>query len=361
MNKDIQMLLEVEGYYGDHSRPMAVKIVAARYGITESGVRGMCSRARHSTAGQLALMDYLSKHTAKVSSSQRRVNKVVADGKGTITRHRDKVHDKPGWSVFWGDSHIPRQDMDSFALGYKLIKDLSNVHWITALNDGLDFAKISHWPDRRSIHKRAIDADIGQGLEVHSKHMSMLKWAAPRALPVALVGNHDLRIATFGKDQGLDTWNTASMMEELAGQGVVFPAGMHRENVFAVNKSLVYYHGRFAAANRVGSLVKNYKYIKRELNWRHDFEMVTGHTHSLLSHRHDNAMLYNAGCMCQVQPEYSRWAMDWQRGLVLSRIHQDKNETQLIPFIEHGDMLTARNPFNGKFYEVKLHAFSGIG
>ena len=357
MNNDVKMLIAVAGRLGHLQRSTAVGIIAEERGLTKSGVSGMVTRAAGSVAGKLALMEYRSNNIAKIAPSQQAIDIIVNWSRQALRNS----HNASGYAVFMSDIHFPKQDTTALALLYAILDGLDDrvVYW-SALNDALDFAKLSHWQDRRSLRVQALEEDIATTLEIHDLHLEIMREVCPSAVPVGMVGNHTIRIATANDNNGLGLWNTAQLMKRLYAQGVIMPGALTRENVWQINDSLVWSHGWFAAANRVGNMVKNYKQAKRELASRSDFEFVIGHTHAQMETRSDQARLFNAGHLCQAQPEYSRRLMDWQPGVVISKIGRGKNDTRLIPFQRNARTLSALNPFNGRSYEANINAFSII-
>jgi hypothetical protein len=349
---DIEFMLKVKGELGYMPRVVAVEVIANRYDLTRSGVSGMVSRAEKTLKGQVALMAYLTDTTPTVSPSQSKIDSVIKRGKEAFKFHKSGLGRKH-YAVFLSDLHIPEQHNRALHLAYKIIDDLPNVAYISTLNDGLDFARLSFW-DRRGLKGNALEDDIANSLNIHSAHMAILHSIAPNALFPAVIGNHDLRIAAHGTDAGIGDYNAAGLMERLAGEGVNFNSSIARYNMVTLSEGLVWGHGVYSSINRVSAARKNYAYYKRVADPPHnrsDFDFIFGHTHGQAVLSNGIHRIINAGCLCNLQPHYMRHTPDWRLGFVISEFDPCGHEVDSrIIEIQGTTKLTARNPFNGKVY-----------
>jgi len=358
MNRDIEIMLEVDGRLGYMASSTAIAIVADKLDMTKSGVRGMRSRALATRTGQLALMEWRSTHVPRMGASASKIASVVNMSNDVL--NNAKAAHSSGYAVWIGDPHFPKQDTAAMSIVYDMVADLPDVLYWSALNDALDFGKLSFWDDRRWLRKQAIEDDIADTLKIHNLHLDIMREVAPGSIPVAIVGNHDLRIATVNATNGLGVYDSARLMVDLYAKGVVFPGPIYRQNAWRVNKSLVWAHGWSAAQTQSTAARKNYEQAKRELGDRYDFDMIFGHSHRFYTQRLGLIQVHNAGHLANPQADYAKSLLDWQQGLAISRIDGDDNTTATIPITRKGNRLQAFNPFNGKTYEAQVNAFSTI-
>jgi predicted phosphodiesterase len=346
-------MLQVRGKYAHLARSEAVQRVADEQGFTRSGVSGMTSRAEKTVQGRVELMRYLSEQSA-VSASQVHINALVADARLTLARHRSRLlTNVPYYAVYVPDMHIPKQHHAALELAYKVIEDLQNIAYISTLNDGFDFAKLSRWVDRRGIVD--IEQDVNNVLSIYKHHVDVLRMVAPLAVFPAIIGNHDVRM--FTSETGTGGYVASNLMRELAGVGVLFIDKPDKENLFFVNDGLAWAHGYTARANRVGGARKNYEETRRLVPQNKTlYDLVFGHTHAAMQTTTTHgATVFNAGCLCNLTPDYMRKRPDWQHALVVSKFLPGStwHDTRLIKIEQRNDHLTALNPFTGREHRVK--------
>jgi len=355
ISSDIQILLDVCGKYSHLSPPEAVRRVAAERGFTRSGVSGMRSRAAATVAGRVALMRYLSA-SAGMSASKAAIDATVTDARVKLAQHRALLAPGvPYYAVYMPDMHVPLQHNTALELVYTLIADIQNVAYISTMNDGFDFSRLSRWTDRREVTD--IEADIANSIAIYRQHVAVLSMVAPLAVFPAIIGNHDLRM--FSSETGTGDYTAANLMRELAEVGVLFVDKPDRENIFSINDGLAWTHGTVARANREGGARKNYEDSRRQVPTRLAktlYDLVIGHTHAAIDTKTTHgARVINSGCLCNLEPTYLRKRPDWQLAFTVSRFWPgtDDHDTRLIHIEQRAENLTAMNPFNGKQYEVK--------
>ena len=304
-------------------------------------------------------MRYLSA-SAGMSASKVVIDATVTDARAKLAQHRALLATTiPHYAVYLPDTHAPIQHNTALELVYTLIADIQNVAYISTMNDGFDFSRLSRWADRREVTD--IEADIANSIAIYRQHVAVLSMVAPLAVFPAIIGNHDARM--FSSETGTGDYTAANLMRELAGVGVLFIDKPDKENTFAVNDGLVWAHGFTARKNRVGSAKANYEEIRRHVPERLNkrlYDLVIGHTHAAMQTTSpDGATITNAGCLCNLEPTYMRKRPDWQLGFVISKFlpGTDWNDTRLIRIEQRGDNLTALNPFNGKEYRVSGTAY----
>ena len=354
ISSDVQILLDVCGKYAYLSPPEAVRRVAEERGFTRSGVSGMRSRAAATIAGRVALMRYLSA-SAGMSASKVAIDATVTDARVKLAQHRALLATTvPYYAVYLPDMHIPLQHNTALELVYNLIADIQNIAYVTTLNDGFDFSRLSRWTDRREVTD--IEADIANSIAIYRQHVETLRMIAPLAVFPAIIGNHDVRM--FVSETGTGDYIASNLMRDLTDVGVLFVDKPDRENVFFVNDGLAWAHGFTARKNRVGSAKANYEEMRRhvpETMQKRLYDLVVGHTHAAMGTTSPGgATITNAGCLCNLEPTYTRKRPDWQLAFAISKFlpSTDWNDTRLIHIEQRAGNLTALNPFNGNEYEV---------
>jgi hypothetical protein len=356
---DNDMLVEVKGRLAHLSRAEAVARIAEEKQLTRSGVSGMVTRAEHTPGGHLALLTYHAQQTATKRSAAL-MQELVDTARLTLSRYQASLKpDRAYYAVYLPDMHVPKQHGPALELTYNLIAGLPNVAYVSALNDGLDFARLSKWSDRRDGDN---EHDLRNNLEAYAHHLCALRLVAPDALFPAIIGNHDARMFNDGGN-GTGDYIAYSIAKKLASNGALFLDVPDRENVFCVNGGLVWAHGYRAMADRRNSARKNYQDILRQVpsSMRHViYDLVIGHTHAALETTTlHGAKIVNAGCLCNLQPGYMRKRPDWQLGMVISKFYPfgREHDTRLITINERAGRLEALNPFNGRTYSVKGTAY----
>lgn len=354
--RDIEALVTLEGVYAHVRRSTAAELAGQALGLSESAVRGMASRARHTPAGRVALLNYFANNAPKESPSVRRMRGIVQAGAGVWYDFNKALDTGATYTaVFASDLHFPAHDPAAMHLFYETVADLPNVAYVSTLNDAFDFPKLSVWQDRRRLPDQLFDADLSNAIHMHGVHMATLKDIAPHAVYVALTGNHDKRIFN-APAEGLIDYTALQFMEDLSGQGVTFIAPPDHENIIRINDGLLWFHGRNTSINRSTAAVKNYQTVKRETGYTRDFDLVYGHTHwsGEVPVPNTTGRVYNAGHLCARRQHYLRTAPDWQMGYVVSEFAPggDWSYTQRVVFTPGRRGLALEATVNGKRYTV---------
>lgn len=348
---DVAMYCEVFGTYGHLPRADAVRRVAHERSIPERSVSRMVIRAGKDRNIHRKLLEYLKQPSHTTPASQR-IQHIIAQA-----RHEQSVHHRAlrglQYAVFISDIHFPRARLDALQLYYDIIADLQPAY-ISALNDALDFPTLSDHVDRRTLSDRQLDSDISQAMAMYQYHLRAESDIAPGAAQVAIVGNHEDRLMRH-INSGVTEYNAANVMSDLANAGVLFLDSIERENAFALNSTLVWAHGWSAAASQAAVARHALDAASRWLgNPRTLYDVVTGHTHRTAITRQGPAIHYNSGCMCDLNPYYTRRKPNWQLGITISQFdpHGSYHDTQIVEFLPLRDRLIAR--YNGKTYATKL-------
>jgi hypothetical protein len=351
LTKDIELLIQVRGKNQNLSRAQAVKAVAGELGLSAKSVSGRVTRAENTISGRAALMQWRQENSLHYDRAQDEINALVSTHQQRFYQFKKTLPtNRSHYAVFLSDTHFPYHDVKALELAYTIIADLPGVAYISGLSDGFDFSTLSRWPDGRPAKKRAIDSDLRGVLDEYNYHLDTLKQIAPGALVLALVGNHDVRLLSAAN--GTENYLQLEVMQRLADSGLMFLSDFSRENIVKINNSLYWFHGKHARKNRIGGAKANYEYVKHALQLDRDFTLVFGHVHDVINWNTIKTEIYGAGCLCQLQPHYSRHSQHWKQGITISKIWDNENLTYSLPFVRVGETISAFNPFNGKYYEV---------
>jgi predicted phosphodiesterase len=349
--KDIELLIQVRGEHGSRSRLEAVKLVAEKNKLSIKGVSGRVTRAEQTIKGRVALMRWQQDNALYYDKAQVDINDLVVSHQMEFDQHAGLLN-RPYYAVFLTDTHFPYHDVDALALTYDIISDLPGVAYISGLSDGFDFSTLSRWPDGRRAQERALDSDLRGVLDAYNYHLDTLSQIAPDALILALVGNHDYRL--IANNSGNENYLQLEVMKSLTKHGLTFLSDFSRENIIRLTKRLYWYHGKHARKNRVGGAKANYEHVKSALDLDHDFTLIFGHVHEPTTYHYIKAAVYGSGCLCQLQPHYSRHRQQWGQGIVISRVDGDQVQTYQVPYLNLEGVLSAYNPFVAKYYEISL-------
>lgn len=344
MSRDIEIALMVLGRYSYLPRSEAVQRVADELGLTPSGVSGMTTRAEKTIEGRLAVMRYRKSKPAQLTVNEQTIQNAIAKSERRLQTHRGNTPDEDVWAVGLGDIHFPQQRIDALHLAYEIINHIQGTVWyVSVLNDGLDFAKISRWEDRRNLLDQFIDRDIYTQIQMHSYHMETLRQVAPRALFVGLGGNHELRASRHGVEYGTNTKLVADIAKEINSRNALMLNDLTSIPIFKISDGLIWAHGWYARKNRTANLKANYEQMLLETGMRTTPDFVMWHTHSTASTSYNNANLYNSGCLCNLRPSYTSKTPNWNLGIAISKFdpNGDRSETYNLVFrSENGRLRT---------------------
>jgi hypothetical protein len=354
---DNEIYTLVAGKYRHLPQAEAIKAVANELQVTVSGVRGRVSRAQRTVSGQMAVMHYLSQQNTHMIS-QAQINSMVTEAQKELQERAALLRGLSYYAVYIPDMHVPKQDSRGVQIVYEMIDTLTPVGAVSVLNDGFDFTRLSRWTSRRTVLDN--EQDIANSLQIYAHHLDTLRLVAPQALLLPVVGNHDIRVLN-DDGNGTGLYTAYQIMQQLAKHGVLWISDLSAQNVVMIHPGLLWAHGYRAMADRRNSARKNYDDIMRIVA-AHDTksprtmpDLIIGHTHALMQTTTSfGATIYNAGCLCDLQPDYMRKLPDWQHGFVISRIVPDGHDTRLIAIRRTGNKLAALNPFTGMTHEVKL-------
>jgi hypothetical protein len=201
--------------------------------------------------------------------------------------------------------HIPDHDPRALELAYSLIADFA-PHVVIVGSDMLDFPNISRHP---TSPKEMQDDALAAPLASYRSIMASLRDAAPYATMPYLIGNHDERLFDWIEAQApqMRDYVLSHFIEDIKGAGALWQGRDYREFRLA---HLNIIHGYKANLHTAAAYVNDYAE-----------DVIAGHTHRPDSYfrqfRHRSAQAHVSGCLCAVQPHYSKYWQKWQHGLLL--------------------------------------------
>jgi hypothetical protein len=227
--------------------------------------------------------------------------------------------------AFPTDEHFPFQNDRAREVALKIVQDF-NPDELPAGSDGLDFYKLSHF-DRDPARMNPFT--FQEEIEMWQKAQLEWKTAAPNARRRYIMGNHEFR------------WNKAlwklEAFNEIADLSLSKILGLQKLGIEYNNMEeidlgpLVIRHGQVvkqhSAASARGEVEKQ----------RHQVSTLTGHTHRggmyMTATRQGIVYGLEGFCLCRLDPWYGSGPYDWQNGIVLATIHDDRSlQFEPIPF-----------------------------
>ena len=226
--------------------------------------------------------------------------------------------------AFPTDEHFPFQNDRAREVALKIVNDF-NPDELPAGSDGLDFYKLSSFdrdPKRMTFSLQA---------EINMWQRAQLEWksAAPNARRRYILGNHEFRYSkALWKLEAFGELTDLSLANVLGLRTLGIETEILDEISFG---DLVIRHGQVVRAHSAMS-------AKGEVEkQRHQVSTMTGHTHRggvYMTTARDKVIYgLECFCLCRLDPWYSNGPYDWQNGLVLATIHNDKSlQFEPIPF-----------------------------
>ena len=236
--------------------------------------------------------------------------------------------------AFPTDEHFPFQNDRAREVALKIVQDF-DPDVLPAGSDGLDFYKLSHFdrdPARMKNHSLQEEIQMWQ--------RAQLEWrsAAPRARRQYIQGNHEFRW-----DKAL--WKMDAFYEL---------ADLTLPNILGLEKLGI--EPKILDEIDLGEIVIRHGQVVRQHSsmsargevekQRFQVSTMTGHTHRggmyMTTTRHSIVYGLECFCLCRLDPWYGTGPYDWQNGIVLATIHDDKSlQFEPICFSHEGDKVVA--------------------
>lgn len=249
--------------------------------------------------------------------------------------------------IFPTDEHFPYQDEDARLLAM-MIAEAFDPEVRIAGSDGVDFYSLSKF-DKNPMRKKTLD------YEVEAWTRGQLAWqdAAPNAVAVFLIGNHEFRLQRY-------LWRHEEIAELKALQipnflgldrlGIVYDKSLHElanreiqfDNLLIKHGSLVRKHSGYSAR---GELEKEF----------YQTNIITGHTHrggvTYATTRNGVVQGVEGFCLCRLDPPYVDQP-NWQQGIVLAETFAD-NTVEIEPVLFRRRMGEIYARWRGREYATK--------
>lgn len=243
-----------------------------------------------------------------------------------------------------GDFHIPYQSPEATSLFYKFIKDCQ-PDWIILLGDFLDCWELSHFRKFPAIDGNDFQNEIERGKEVLAKIVKI----CPESKIVYIEGNHEFRIKSYLMEKAEKLYNLPSLRLEYLLELHKYPQITFYE---LRNKSKFSHHfvkqGHLWFGHADISR-KDAGYTAKALREEIGINVITGHTHKLAfsPRTYKDGILsgWEAGCMCQLESDYST-INNWQQGWLYIEANQDISQYTIHPILIQDNSFI----FNGKIY-----------
>lgn len=226
--------------------------------------------------------------------------------------------------AFPTDEHFPFQNDRAREVALKIVNDF-NPDELPAGSDGLDFYKLSSFD--RDPKRMTFSLDT----EIKMWQRAQLEWksAAPNARRRYIMGNHEFRW-----DKALWKLEAFYELSELSLGSILGlnKLGIEPEILDEISfGELVIRHGQIV---RQHSAMSAKGEVEKQ---RHQVSTMTGHTHRggmyMTTAREKVVYGLECFCLCRLDPWYGQGPYDWQNGIVLATIHNDKSlQFEPIPF-----------------------------
>ena len=237
--------------------------------------------------------------------------------------------------VFISDLHIPYEDKKAVELVIKFLEDNKNdIHTVILGGDIIDFYSISRF---NKDPRRALDTQ--KDLDKTYTFMSRLRTILPQAQIIFIPGNHEKRLQSY-------KWTKCP---ELAYLRCLTPEKLFRLEELNIQwhekrwhyKKLYFIHGTKLSTHSGGTAQKNRDSCGTNV--------IVGHSHrtgkSNKTNLGGNSGGWEAGCLCDLNPEYMDSVADWQQGFCVVNYYKDK-----IFYVHNIDIVKHSFLYGGKYY-----------
>lgn len=223
--------------------------------------------------------------------------------------------------AFLPDKHCPFHDPWAVELACKILEVFKPL-WVIDLGDEVDWAQISKFDNDPA---RMLDL-YNEVRSWHGVRREIMSAVGPDVRNLKLLGNHENRLERY-------FWAKAAQMIGIPGNRYDVLLGMDEnfkvlENLQIVADEIVW-RQRFVIKH--GDVVRKFTCFtaKAELE-KEQISGISGHTHRMGTYSHSNrgraTAWTEAGCLCDLQPEYVK-NPNWQQGICLGWFNGDgKND-----------------------------------
>ena len=277
---------------------------------------------------------------------------VTAKAIAEWNKHLAKLQKRGGMARFaqFGDKHYPYLDRQANDLCLKIVSDF-NPDVVAGLNDLWDFSGFSSFADTRPWYKQN-DSALTQAVEWMRADMREVHDAAPNAKCFGIEGNHDERLwrHLFGDSKFTADYTQAHVFQDLHAAGILLVEGMDGEAGVDLSPGLRALHGRYATKNIITA-------IKNTLEMYGNQQSVGfGHIHRAgeltIRGKFYDVRGVAVGCLCELQPHYSKYRQNWHQGVALWTYDPNGYETNVQNIVFNRDGKRLRAFVGGKEYSA---------
>jgi len=227
-------------------------------------------------------------------------------------------------AVVLPDMHVPFQDNKAIKLALKVVSYLK-LDRIIQLGDFQDFYSISRF-DKDPNRIDSMQEELDTGFEIWKK----IKKAGKKAKLEYTEGNHEFRLRRYlWRHPELHSLKALKLENVLRVKelGIKF---YRTDDICYINRNLIVTHG----AKDDGCKLAQYSgYSAKNTLERIGIPGISGHSHRLAAHYktdfNDTKEWYEAGCLCQLNPEYVK-KPNWQQGFVVVRYTDRLFDVKLV-------------------------------
>jgi hypothetical protein len=343
----------VRGDYPDLTWPKTVHALRASLG---TGIRA----ARHTPAALVAPAPD-PKVVEFPGQKRKTLEDLELDGRKRWDAERERMTGLGRWLrlLYVSDQHRPYHIPEALDLSLQIAQDFK-PDVMPGLTDFFDFKPYRRSSEGSAIFEELWPNGLDDAIESHGQWMRDAKSAAPNALHVSILGNHDHWLWQFlgEKARGSADYTLKNFVRELVEQGLIW-MGSELDEV-ELSPGMMMLHGKFATKNVHTSLMNTLDLY----GFQSSVVMGHGHREEVVMHKGKN---YNttaamSGCTCSLKAHYSRHRTKWTHGIVLGFYDPVGYGAQLynVSFQRIGQVMVAH--YGDKEYRQKLtgHSYGAL-
>ena len=246
-------------------------------------------------------------------------------------------------AVVLPDMHVPFHDEQALAPVIRFIQDYKPQKIIQA-GDMYDFYELSKF-DKDPKREKHLQDEIDEGKQIWRR----LKYASPRSELILIEGNHERRLHKYlMRNPELHSLTSLRLENVLEVKSLGVKVVLAEDDYF-LNENLLVTHG---ASDDGCKLSTKSGYTANANLLKKGVSGLQGHSHRLgASFKSDykgQKVWYELGCLCKLNPEYSK-NPDWQQGFAVVHYGKHYFNVQLIPITEKYNFY-----YGGKLYRGSL-------
>ncbi len=244
---------------------------------------------------------------------------------------------KSAATVFVPDLHSPYHDPGAIDTLVEFI-DYFEPENIIFMGDVFDFYQLSRF-DKQPARLLKLGDDIKSGKDV----LKQICDAAPKAKKDFVEGNHERRLYRYLCNH-----------PELSGLDVLLP-----ENLLGFAELGINWHPEEEVFEHHGVVVTHGTRVSKWSGYSAKAELdkwgasgISAHTHRAsqynLSNHGGDYVWYEAGCLCDLRPEYMVGRPNWQHAFAIGDFYEDRFQINLVYMDRERKVLWKDRTFDGK-------------